>query len=158
MMALASLWCATPAAAAEQSTIEVVIDPASGLPRFKPEILFIQPGDEVRFKSSGRTYASRGIPGMLPEGMEPWWGQIGTDIVVTFAEPGLYGHKCGASYRLGLVGLIIVGDDPPANLTTARAVPHPAAAAAEFDKLFDKLDQHYRVESANRENALSRPH
>ncbi len=154
MLALLALWGATPASAARQATIEVVIDPASGLPRFEPGILFIEPGDEVRFKSSGSAYASRGIPGMLPDGVEPWWGQIGTDIVVTFAEPGLYGHKCGASYRLGLVGLIVVGDDPPANLAAARAVPHPAAAAAEFDKLFDELDRHYRGESAKHESAL----
>lgn len=144
MIVLASLWSDRPARAAEQAVVEVVIDPASGRPRYEPEILYIEPGDSVLFKSAGSLYASRAIPGMEPDAASPWWGQVGKDLVVTFDEPGVYGHKCGANYRLGLVGLIVVGDSP-VNLARARSIPHPPAAAAVFDTLFSELDAHYRA-------------
>lgn len=148
MIVLASLWCDRPLDAAEPATIEVVTDPGSGRPRFEPEILFIEPGGSVLFKSAGSAHGSRSIPGMLPDAAEPWWGQIGSDLVVTFTAPGVYGHKCAANYRLGLVGLIVVGDDRPDNLADARSVPHPPAAAAAFDKLFQQLDERYREKYA----------
>jgi pseudoazurin len=144
MVALASLWPERHGVAAAQATVEVVIDPATGQPRYEPPILYIEPGDSVLFKSAGSSHASRAIPGMQPEAADPWWGQVGTDLVVTFDEPGIYGHKCGANYRLGLVGLIVVGD-APVNLASARAVPHPPAAAAAFDELFAELEAHYRA-------------
>lgn len=143
MVLLASVCPAPPGRAAERAIVEVVIDPDSGRPRFEPEILFIEPGDSVLFRSAGNSYASRAIADMQPEAADPWWGQLGRDLVVTFTEPGVYGHKCAASYRLGLVGLIVVGDDPPANMTSARSVPHPPLAAANFRALFDQLDRHY---------------
>lgn len=142
MVALASLWSERHGAAAAQATVEVVIDPVTGRSHYEPEILYIEPGDSVLFRNAGSSYASRAIPGMQPEAADPWWGQVGTDLVVTFAEPGVYGHKCGANYRLGLVGLIVVGD-APANLASARAIPHPPAAAATFDLLFSELEAHY---------------
>lgn len=127
------------AADRERQVVEVVRDPATDLPRYEPGILFIEPGDTVLFKNAGKFHASRIIPGMMPESAEPWWGQLGEDVEVTFVQLGVYGHKCGSSYPLGLVGLVVVGD-ASANLTSARAVQHPPAAARVFDALFDELD------------------
>lgn len=141
---LAVLWPPGPGLAAKQATVDVVIDPVTGRSHYEPAILYIEPGDSVLFRNAGSSYASRAIPGMQPESADPWWGQVGTDLVVTFDEPGIYGHKCGANYRLGLVGLIVVGDQP-VNLASARAIPHPPAAAATFDTLFAELDTHYRA-------------
>lgn len=139
---LAALWSPGPGLAGERATVDVVIDPVTGRSHYDPPILYIEPGDSVLFRNAGSSYASRAIPGMQPESADPWWGQVGTDLVVTFDEPGIYGHKCGANYRLGLVGLIVVGDQP-VNLASARAIPHPPAAAATFDTLFAELDAHY---------------
>ena len=119
-------------------TIEVVTDPASGLPRFDPPIAFIEPGDSVRIAMAGKVFASRLIAGMHPEGTEGWWGQVGETMEVTLTEPGIYGHKCGGSYGLGLVGLIVVGDPSP-NLEAARAVQHPPLAAHVLEPLFDEV-------------------
>jgi len=123
------------AAAGEAHVISVIRDADSGHPRFDPPVLFIEPGDTVHISMAGKVFASRLIAGMHPAGAELWWGQVGESIDITFTEPGVYGHKCGASYQLGLVGLIVVGD-PSVNLETARAVQHPPVAAQVFRDLF----------------------
>jgi pseudoazurin len=87
---------------------------------------------------AGKVYASRLIAGMHPSGVTGWWGQVGEDLEITLTEPGVYGHKCGGSYALGLVGLIVVGDPSP-NLEAARAVQHPPAATRVLDELFATL-------------------
>lgn len=124
-----------------QHTVHVIEDPISGQPRFDPSLLFIEPGETVRFAMGGKTYASRVIAGMVPENATGWWGQVGEDLEITFTEPGVYGHKCGGAYALGLVGLIVVGD-PEVNLREARQVQHPPTAASVLEELFSTLEQH----------------
>jgi len=139
LLGLVAGWPPGGAMAGAVHTISVVRDSDSGLPRFDPPIAFIEPGDTVRFQIAGKVYASRLIAGLHPPGVSGWWGQVGETLDVTLTEPGVYGHKCGASYALGLVGLIVVGDPSP-NLEAARAVQHPPAAARVLDRLFEELD------------------
>jgi pseudoazurin len=134
-------WLAGSAAAAATSHIVRVVDDAvTGEPRFDPALLFIEPGDSVRFVMGGKTFASRVIAGMVPDGAAGWWGQVGEDVEIAFTEPGVYGHKCGAAYALGLVGLIVVGD-PDVNLREARRVLHPPTAANVLDELFSEVER-----------------
>jgi pseudoazurin len=119
--------------------VRVVEDPTTGLPRFDPAVLFVAPGETVRFAMGGKAYASRVIAGMTPEGGQGWWGQVGEDLEITFTEPGVYGHKCGGAYALGLVGLVVVGD-PSVNLQAARLVQHPPRAASVLDSLFSLVE------------------
>ncbi len=129
---------AAPAHSGEAHVIRVIRDSDTGQPRFDPAVLFIAPGDSVQINMSGKVFASRLIAGMHPPGAELWWGQVGESVEVTLTEPGVYGHKCGASYQLGLVGLIIVGD-PAVNLEAAQRVQHPPVAAKVFRELFAAL-------------------
>jgi pseudoazurin len=128
------------AVAAADHTVRVVDDAITGEPRFEPALLFIEPGDTVRFVMGGKTFASRVIAGMVPDGAAGWWGQVGEDVEIAFSEPGVYGHKCGAAYALGLVGLIVVGD-PDVNLLQAQEVQHPPIAANVLDELFSRVEQ-----------------
>lgn len=129
---------ANPAAAGELHEISVIRDAESGQPRFDPAVLYVAPGDTVHINMGGKVFASRLIAGMHPPGADIWWGQVGESVEVTLAAPGVYGHKCGASYALGLVGLIVVGD-PNVNLEAARTVKHPPVAARVFDDLFASI-------------------
>jgi len=146
MVGIGGLWAAPPVSQADEASkapriVEIVSDPTTGRPRYEPGLLIVEPGDTVLFKNAGKFHASRMIPGMQPEGAEPWWGQVGEDVEITFTTPGLYGHKCGSSYTLGLVGLVVVGD-ASVNLASARAVQHPPAAAQAFEALFAELDNY----------------
>lgn len=137
---VAALPTAPGATAEAQHTVRVIEDPITGEPRFEPALLFIEPGETVRFVMGGKTFASRVIAGMVPDGAAGWWGQVGEDVEIAFTEPGVYGHKCGAAYALGLVGLIVVGD-PGVNLQEAQRVRHPPSAANVLDELFSRVEQ-----------------
>jgi pseudoazurin len=76
---------------------------------------------------------------MLPEGAEPFKGQIGQEISVTFTVPGAYGVKCLPHFAMGMVALVVVGDLPPANLDAAKAVVTSGLAKKRFDDIFAAL-------------------
>lgn len=135
---VALLLLSVPVVAGQSHVVAVVRDPLTGQPRFDPPLLYIAAGDSVRIVMGGKVFASRLIAGMHPKGAQHWWGQVGESVEVTLTEPGVYGHKCGAAYALGLVGLIVVGD-PDGNLEAARSVQHPPAAARVFDDLFRSI-------------------
>ncbi len=142
LLALPLLLPLLPAATAVQAavvTVTMVTDGPNGRFRFEPSIVRIQPGDTVRFVAHDPIHATKSIPGMLPEGATPWWGEMGRPLEVTLTVPGVYGFKCPSHYTVGMVGLIIVGDAAP-NLQKARSVRHPRMAQQAFDRLFTALE------------------
>ncbi len=135
------LLACVPAAAppAAEFRVSTVTEDAQGRFRFEPSLLWIAPGDTVRFEPDNHLHATKAIPGMLPEGASPWWSRMGEPTVVRFEVPGVYGFKCPSHYGMGMVGLIVVGDPAP-NLGAARRVSHPPAAARAFAELFARLE------------------
>ncbi len=134
LVPLLPLLAASPAAAAEV-TVRMVTDGSAGRFRFEPRIVRIRPGDTVRFVAHDPIHATKSIPGMMPEGARPWWGEMGRPLAVTLTVPGVYGFKCPSHYAVGMVGLIVVGDPAP-NFERARAVRHPRMAQEAFARLF----------------------
>ncbi len=112
---------------------------ASGHFRIEPALLWVEPGTRIRFVADSHIHGVKDIPGMVPPGARPFAGDMGGSADVRLTVPGVYGIKCPAHYALGMVGLIVVGD-PAGNLEGARAVRHPPAAQAVFDRLFALLD------------------
>ena len=83
-------------------------------------------------------HAVKSIAGMLPEGAAPWRGRMGEEVVVELDQPGVYGVKCRSGYDVGMVGLLVVGDDPP-NFAQAQKVRHPPAASMAFQAMFAEV-------------------
>ena len=115
--------------------MRLVTESEQGRFLFEPSLLVIDPGDTVMFVPESRMHGVKSVAGMLPEGAAPWRGRMGEQISVRLDQPGVYGVKCPAGYDVGMVGLIVVGNDP-ANWQSARAVRHPPAASTAFDELF----------------------
>ena len=113
--------------------------------RFAPEITYIQPHDTVEFVATDHLHASRSIASMC-SGETAWRGQMGKSVTVTFDQPGIYGFRCDAHYNMGMVGLIVVGDNPPVS-NGMMTMHHTPRAEAEFRRLFDQLAEH---EAGNR--------
>ncbi len=134
---------AMPATAGEVHEVEMLNSGADGPFVFEPNVLFIEPGDTVRWVPTNPSHNTASIEGMLPDGAEPWQSDINDPYERTFEVEGVFGFKCEPHYRAGQVGLIVVGDNPD-NLDAARAVEHPGQAgnrmAAYFDRVDDRLD------------------
>ena len=50
------------------------------------------------------------LPGLLPEGAQPFKGKLNQEIEQTFTVPGLYGIQCIPHLAMGMVMLIQVGE------------------------------------------------
>lgn len=103
---------------------------------FEPEFVRAEPGDTLRFVAVNPSHNAETIPGMLPEGAEPFKGAINEEITYTLEEEGVYGIKCLPHYGMGMVMLVVVGD--PVNLDEAREVRHPGRARGVVEELLDR--------------------
>jgi len=87
---------------------------------FDPPVLRINPGDTVKWTNANPGHNSVSINEMIPAGATAWNGQMNEEISVKFDVEGTYGYKCTPHYILGMVGLIIVGDES-VNLEQAKS-------------------------------------
>ena len=51
---------------------------------FSPDFVRIKPGDVINFVASDKGHQVYSVPGMIPEGAEPFGGKMSEDIKVTF--------------------------------------------------------------------------
>lgn len=128
---------ATPAFAADFE-VKMLNKGAEGAMVFEPALTRIQPGDTVTFVAASKGHNAETVPGMFPEGFEPFKSAIGKDFTFTFEEAGAYGIRCTPHYGMGMVALIVVGE--PKNLEAAKAVKQPGKANERFAKIFADLE------------------
>jgi pseudoazurin len=138
-LALAVTLAAPVRSEAAEYLVHLMTEGEHGRFTFEPPLLFIEPGDSVRFVPEDHMHGIKSIAGMLPEGAAPWRGRMGGELVVTLDQPGVYGVKCPAGYKVGMVGLIVVGRDP-GNWESARAVRHPPEPSRAFAGLFSAAE------------------
>ena len=94
---------------------------------FNPDVIYIQPGDNVKFvnMTSHDTVSINRVPlpdgqvfeGMLPEGAEGWKSGMGNNITFQLDIEGVYPYVCIPHIGFGMVGVIVVGE--PVNIDTA---------------------------------------
>ena len=125
-------------AAAAEHVVHLVTEGADGRFLFEPPVLYAETGDTIRFVPDDPMHAVKSIAGMLPEGAASWRGRMGEEVVVRLDRPGVYGVKCRSGYDVGMVGLLVVGGDPP-NFAKAQMVRHPPAAAHAFQAMFAEV-------------------
>lgn len=106
---------------------------------YKPEIVRAQPGDTIRWVSVDAFHNAASIPGMIPEGAEPWESPLSEDFEYVVTEEGTYGYLCTPHSAVGMVGLILVGDYT-VNLEAAKAVEHQGLVKEKFDALFAEIE------------------
>ena len=104
---------------------------------FEPALTRVAVGDTVTFIPVDKGHNAETVPGMLPEGAEPFKGRISTEIAVTFDVPGAYGVKCTPHFGMGMVALVVVGE--PANLAQIQAVKVPKKAEDRFAAIYAEL-------------------
>ena len=107
---------------------------------FEPAFLQIAVGDTVNFIPTDKGHNAELIKGLFPEGGTEFKGKINEELSVTFDVEGAYGYKCLPHFGMGMVGLIVVGDEP-ANLAAITDLKGPPKAAAKFAELAAMVGQ-----------------
>lgn len=129
---LASLLLSGAAQAADHQ-VKMLNKGERGVMVFEPALIRAAVGDTVTFVPTDKGHDAASIEGMLPEGAQPFKGEISKPITVTVDKEGVYGVKCVPHFGMGMVALIVAGK--PVNIEQAKAVKHPGKAKAVFADL-----------------------
>src|SRR5690606_4574907 len=107
---------------------------------FEPALVKVAVGDTVTFVPTDKGHSVETIKEILPEGAEAFKGGMNEQITVTFAIPGAYGVKCQPHLGMGMVGLVVVGDDP-VDGEAIKAVKLPKKPKERLAAAVDQLAQ-----------------
>lgn len=105
---------------------------------FEPAFVQAQPGDTVTFIPTDKGHNVEAIKDMLPEGVEIFKSKINETYVLTVDVPGVYGVKCTPHFAMGMVGLIVVGEDT-SNLDAIKAIKVPKKVGERFEAIYTEL-------------------
>jgi pseudoazurin len=111
---------------------------AAGSMVFEPAFVQIQPGDTVTFVSVDKGHNVESIKDLIPEGAEPFKSKPSDTFAVTFDVPGAYAIKCTPHFAMGMVGLVLVGDELT-NLDTIKAAKFPKKVSERFEAVYTEL-------------------
>ena len=78
---------------------------------FSKKIVNIDVGDTVFWEASDKGHNVEFIKNGVPEGVERFKSKLNKDVRYKFTIPGIYAYMCTPHKSLGMIGLIIVGDD-----------------------------------------------
>lgn len=106
---------------------------------FEPPLVRIAPGDTVTFLPTDKGHNAESIKEMTPEGGDLFKGRIGKEVVANFTVPGVYGIKCAPHLGMGMIAVVVVGDDVR-NLEAVKAVKMPKKAQERFEPLFAAIE------------------
>jgi pseudoazurin len=126
------------AALAETIEVQMLNRGEDGVMVFEPSFVQAQPGDTITFVPTDRGHNSATIEGLLPEGAEPWEGEINEEVSVTVTAEGLYAYQCDPHAAMGMVGLIQVGT--PSNLEAITTAAGELRGKAK-DRMAELLTQ-----------------
>lgn len=138
MLSAALVLCGVAAGHAAEYEMKTLNMGPGGMFQIEPSFLKVQPGDTIHFVAKDKGHNVQSIAGMIPDGAQPFKGELNKDLTVTLTKPGVYGIECAPHYGMGMVALIVVGD-PSSNLAKAEAVQQPGKAKAAFAKLFGQV-------------------
>ncbi len=104
---------------------------------FEPALTKIAVGDTVTFVPTDPSHNAESMKDMMPEGGTTFKGKINKEVKVTFDKEGVYGVKCLPHFAMGMVALVVVGDDL-SNLETAPNAKMPPKAKERMLPLLEQ--------------------
>ena len=140
-LAAALAMLAGAAVAQTTHTVEMLNRGEAGPMVFEPAFVQAQPGDIITFVPTDRGHNSATIEGLLPEGAEPWEGEINEEVSVTVTAEGLYAYQCDPHAPMGMVGLIQVGAPTNLEAVTTAAEELRGKAKERMAELLTQVQQ-----------------
>ncbi|HRN88710.1 pseudoazurin [Hyphomicrobium sp.] len=80
---------------------------------FQPDFIKANVGDTVKFILAEMPHNAESIPELWPEGVPTFKGKLNEEITITIDKPGIYGIKCMPHYTMGMIAMIVAGDEHP---------------------------------------------
>jgi len=139
MLATAAvLACVAAPAMAANFEVHMLNKGEAGTMVFEPALTKVAVGDTVTFLPTDKGHNAETMKEILPEGAEAFKGAMGKEIVVTFTQAGAYGIKCAPHLGMGMVALVVVGDEP-VDGEAIKAAKMPKKAQERMAAAVDQL-------------------
>jgi pseudoazurin len=78
---------------------------------FSQELIRAEVGDVIRFIPTDRSHNAESVKDALPEGQEAFKGKMSSEVEYLVTETGLTAVVCQPHQTMGMVALIVVGND-----------------------------------------------
>ena len=78
---------------------------------YSKKIVRINVGDTVFWKATDKGHNVEFIKGGIPEGVEKFKSKFNKDTEYKFSVPGIYAYWCTPHKNMGMIGVVVVGDD-----------------------------------------------
>lgn len=115
-------------------TVEMLNRGPAGAMVYAPELVEIAVGDTIEFKATDRGHNVDWM--VVPEGAEVADIGFNQDGSIIFTVPGIYTYRCTPHVGMGMVGVIVVGDDY-ANEAAALEERLPPRAKQKIEALIE---------------------
>ncbi len=79
---------------------------------FEPILLKINKGDKVTFIPVDKGHMSQTISKGIPLGAAEFESKVNEEYTQTFNTPGVHAIKCNPHFTMGMVAMVVVGDNP----------------------------------------------
>ena len=94
---------------AENFTIEMLNKLGKERMVYSEKVISIKVNDEITWKSVDKGHNVEFIG--MPAGVSKYKSKISKDAKYTFTKPGIYLYQCTPHKAMGMIGLIVVGED-----------------------------------------------
>jgi pseudoazurin len=138
LVLVAALALAASPALAANVDVQLLNKGDKGAMVFQPDLVKIAVGDTVTFQPTDKGHDVDGAAGNIPTAATPFKTKMSEGLTQTFTVPGVYVVKCDPHYPMGMVGVVVVGDDL-SNLDALKAVKNPKLAQTRLDAIFAEL-------------------
>ena len=131
----------TNASFAEDTTVEMLNKLDKRTMVFSQEIVRINPGDTVYWKSTDPGHNVQFISkNGVPDGVEKFKSKVSKDTEFTFTIPGIYAYWCVPHKTLGMIGFVIVGED----LSNLEAIKKVKIIVSSIPPQFEAISVHHQ--------------
>jgi pseudoazurin len=135
-----ALVCAAAPAFAANVDVQMLNKGDKGAFVFQPDLVKVAVGDTVTFQPTDKGHDVDGAAGNIPAGATPFKSAMSQPLTQTFTVPGIYLVKCDPHYGLGMVAVVVVGDDL-SNLDAIKAIKSPQKAQDRLNAILAELQQ-----------------
>ena len=105
---------------------------------YNPGVVRVATGDTVNWVSSNTMHNVSFVSGGVPAGVPAFTSGFQKQISYKFSKPGIYFYKCGPHFSLGMVGVVVVGNDR-SNLAALSKLDLPMAAKQRLNSFMGEL-------------------
>ena len=123
-------------AIAENYTVEMLNKLGKERMVYSEKVLSIKVNDEITWKSVDKGHNVEFIG--MPKGASKYKSKISKDAKYTFTQPGIYLYQCTPHKAMGMIGLVVVGEDK-SNLDKIKKVKVYGKSKKLLKKLLNSL-------------------